>query len=66
MFELAHDYKYEINERLFFKCEHLCKVPFGCEISLISFVDKKLYNKRLSIVNKHKRIVKMVEKILSE
>ena len=66
MFELTHDYKYERNELLVFKCEHLCEVPFGCEISLISFVDKKLYNKRLSIVNKHKRIVKMVEKILSK
>lgn len=66
VFELTHDYKYERNERLVFKCECLCEVPFGCKISLISFVDKKLYNKRLSIVNKHKRILKMVEKILSE
>lgn len=66
VFELTCDYKYERDECLVFKCEHLCKVPFGCEINLISFVDKKLYNKRLSIVNKHKRIVKMVEKILSE
>lgn len=64
--ELTSGYKYERNERLVFKCEHLCEVPFECEISLTSFVDKKLYNKRLSIVNKHKQIVKMVEKILSE
>ena len=63
VFELTHDYKYERDERLVFKCEHLCEVPFGCEIRLISFVDKKLYNKRLSIVNKHKRIVKLIEKL---
>lgn len=66
VFELTNDYKCERDEHLVFKCEHLCEVPFGCEIRLISFVDKKLYNKRLLIVNKHKRIVKMVEKILSE
>lgn len=66
VFELTCDYKYERDERLVFKCEYLCEVPFGRKINLISFVDKKLYNKRLSIVNKHKRIVKMVEKILSE
>lgn len=65
-FELTCDYKCERDERLVFKCEYLCEVPFGRKINLISFVDKKLYNKRLSIVNKHKRIVKMVEKILSE
>lgn len=65
-FELTCDYKCERDERLVFKCEYLCEVPFGHKINLISFVDKKLYNKRLSIVNKHKRIVKMVEKILSE
>lgn len=65
-FELTRDYKYERNERLDFKCEHLCEVPFGCGIILTSFVDKELYNKRLSIVNKHKRIAKMIEKILSE
>lgn len=66
VFELTSDYKYERDERLVFKCEYLYEVPFGRKINLISFVDKKLYNKRLSIVNKHKRIVKMVEKILSE
>lgn len=63
--ELTHNYKYERDERLVFKCEHLCEVPFGCKINLISFVDKELYNKRLSIVNKHKRIVKVIEEIVS-
>ena len=66
VFELTCDYKCERDEHLVFKCEYLCEVPFGHKINLISFVDKKLYNKRLLIVNKHKRIVKMVEKILSE
>lgn len=61
--ELVSDYKHEKNENLVFKWKWIYEAPFGCEISLVSFIDVKSYNKRLVIVNKHKRIVKLVEKL---
>lgn len=61
--ELASDYKHEKNENLMFKWEWIYEAPFGCEISLVSFIDVKSYNKRLVIVNKHKRVIKLVEKL---
>lgn len=61
--ELTSDYKHEKNENLMFKWKWIYEAPFGCEISLVSFIDVKSYNKRLVIVNKHKRVIKLVEKL---
>lgn len=60
--ELVSDYKYERNENLMFRWKLIYEAPFGCEISLFSFIDVKSYNKRLAIVNKHKQVVKLAEK----
>lgn len=64
--ELVSDYEYERNENLMFRWKGIYEAPFGCEISLFSFIDVKSYNKRLTIVNKHKRVVKLAEKTLAE
>lgn len=61
--ELVSDYKNEKNENLIFKWEWIYEASFGCEISLVSFIDIKSYNKRLIVVNKHKQVVKLAEKI---
>lgn len=64
--ELVDGYKYEKDESLMFKEATIFEYPFGNAIDLISFVNLKSYNKRLTIVNKHKRVVKLAEKLLSE
>lgn len=64
--ELIDDYKREKDESLMFKEATIFGYPFGNAIDLISFVSLKSYNKRLTIVNKHKRVVKFAEKIMSE
>ncbi len=64
--ELIDDYKREKDESLMFKETTIFEYPFGNTIDLISFVDLESYNKRLTIVNKHKRVIKLAEKIMSE
>ena len=64
--ELIDDYKREKDESLMFKEATIFEYPFGNAIDLISFVDLESYNKRLTIVNKHKRVIKLAEKIMSE
>lgn len=64
--ELINDYKYEESESLVFKKETSLIPAFECEVELISFIENKFYNKRLAIVNKHRQVVKLAEKILSE
>lgn len=63
--ELINDYKYEESESLVFRKENNFNPPFECEIELVSFVENAFYNKRLAVVNKHRRVVELVEKILS-
>ena len=63
--ELIDDYKREKDESLMFKEAIIFEYPFGNAIDLISFVNLESYNKRLTIVNKHKRVVKLAEKIMS-
>lgn len=63
--ELINDYKYEESESLVFKKETNFISAFECEVELISFIENKFYNKRLAIVNKHRQVVKLAEKILS-
>lgn len=63
--ELINDYKYEESESLVFRKETNFISAFECEIELTSFAENTFYNKRLAIVNKHKRVVKLAEKILS-
>ena len=63
--ELINDYKYEESESLVFRKENNFSSPFECEIELVSFVENAFYNKRLAVVNKHRRVVELVEKILS-
>ena len=63
--ELINDYKYEESESLVFRKENNFSPPFECEIELVSFVENAFYNKRLAVVNKHRRVVELVEKILS-
>lgn len=63
--ELINDYKYEESESLVFKKETNFIPAFECEVELISFIENKFYNKRLAIVNKHRRVVELAEKILS-
>lgn len=64
--ELINDYKYEESERLVFRKENNFSPPFECEIELVSFVENAFYNKRLAIVNKHRKVVKLAEKTLLE
>lgn len=45
-----------------FRQKWIYEAPFVYEISLFSFIDVKSYNKRLAIVNKHKRVVRLAEK----
>lgn len=59
--KLVDDYKYEENEGIMFMESKMSEYPFGYKIHLISIVGIELYNKRLVIVNKHKRVVKLVE-----
>ena len=63
--ELINNYKYEESEGLVFKKETNFSPPFECEIELTSFVENAFYNKRLAVVNKHRRVVELAEKILS-
>lgn len=62
--ELINDYKYEESESLVFRKENNFSPPFECEVELISFIENKFYNKRLTIVNKHRKVVKLTEKTL--
>lgn len=64
--ELINDYKYEESESLVFKKETNFISAFECEVELISFIENQFYNKRLSIVNKHRQVVKLAEKTLLE
>lgn len=64
--DLIHDYKREESESIMFFGLDLYEYPFGYEIKLISFISIELYNKRLAIVNKHKQVVRLSEKILSK
>ncbi len=64
--ELVHNYKREENEGIMFMESKIYEYPFGDKVLLISFVDIESYNRRLVIVNKHKQIVKLAEKVLSE
>jgi hypothetical protein len=64
--ELINDYKYEECESLTFKKEMNFISAFECEIELISFVENAFYNKRLAVVNRHKRVVELAEKTLLE
>lgn len=64
--ELINDYKYEESESLVFRKENNFIPPFECEIELVSFVENRFYNKRLAIVNKHRKVVKLAEKTLLE
>lgn len=62
--ELINNYKYEESEGLVFRKEYNFSPPFECEIELTSFVENAFYNKRLAVVNKHRRVVELAEKIL--
>lgn len=64
--ELINDYKYEESESLVFKKETNFISAFECEVELISFIENRFYNKRLAIVNKHRKVVKLAEKTLLE
>lgn len=64
--ELINDYKYEESESLVFRKETNFISAFECEVELISFIENKFYNKRLAIVNKHRKVVKLAEKTLLE
>lgn len=64
--ELINDYKYEESENLVFRKENNFSPPFECEIELVSFVENAFYNKRLAVVNKHRKVVKLAEKTLIE
>lgn len=64
--ELINDYKYEESENLVFKKETNFIPAFEYEVELISFIENKFYNKRLVIVNKHRKVVKLAEKTLLE
>lgn len=64
--ELIDDYKREKDESLTFKESTIFEPPFGHEIDLISFVNIESYNKRLIVVNKHKQVVKLAERMLPE
>lgn len=64
--KLIDNYNREESENLVFGKEANFNPPFECEIGLISFVENAFYNKRLAIVNKHRLVVELAEKILSE
>lgn len=64
--ELINDYKYEESESLVFRKETNFISAFECEVELISFIENQFYNKRLAIVNKHRKVVKLAEKTLLE
>lgn len=64
--ELINNYKYEESESLVFKKETNFIPAFECEVKLISFIENKFYNKRLTIINKHRKVIKLAEKTLLE
>lgn len=64
--ELINEYNREESENLVFGKEANFSPPFECEVELISFIENQFYNKRLAIVNKHRKVVKLAEKTLLE